>query len=139
MTELEGTKRRRATAKQRVVLETLGSSDTFRSAQQLHMQLQRQQVLPISLTSVYRILRGLAEDRIAETQRAEDGEILYRMRNSPVHRHYLLCRRCGEAVAFTPLALEQQTSQLSGQYNYTDVTHHVDLYGICPRCRALRP
>jgi Fur family transcriptional regulator, ferric uptake regulator len=139
VTELQGTKRRRATAKQRVVLEMLGESDNFRSAQQLHLQIQRQSVLPISLTSVYRILRGLAEDRIAETQRAEDGEILYRIRSSAAHRHYLLCRRCGEAVGFTPTALEMQTSQLSGQYDYTDVTHHVDLYGICPRCRAPRP
>ena len=139
MTELQGTKRRRATAKQRVVLEMLGERENFRSAQQLHMQIQRQRVLPISLTSVYRILRGLAEDRIAETQRAEDGEILYRIRSSPAHQHYLVCRLCGDAVGFTPTALEMQTSQLSCQYDYTDVTHHVDLYGICPRCRAPRP
>jgi Fur family transcriptional regulator, ferric uptake regulator len=129
-------KRRRTTAKQRDVLEVLASSDNFRSAQQLHLQICQQRPHPIGLTSVYRILRSLTEERIAETQRAEDGETLYRLRSSAAHRHYLLCRLCGYAVAFTPIALEEHTSRLSRVYNYTDVTHHIDLYGICPSCRT---
>lgn len=128
-------KRRRTTAKQRVVLGVLSESDNFRSAQQLHLQIRQQLSFPIGLSSVYRILRGLAEEHIAETQRAEDGEVLYRLRSSAAHRHYLVCRLCGCAVGFTPTALEEHTSRLSRLYNYTDVTHHIDLYGICPECQ----
>jgi Fur family ferric uptake transcriptional regulator len=131
--------RRRSTAKQRAVLEVLREQENFRSAQQLYLDVRQNRQLRIGLTSVYRILRALAADRIAETQRAEDGEILYRLRNGTGHRHYLVCRLCGEAVGFTPVEIEEHTHRLSRQYHYTDVTHYVDLYGICPRCSTAPP
>jgi Fur family transcriptional regulator, ferric uptake regulator len=130
-------RRRRSTAKQRTVLEVLREQENFRSAQQLYLEIERHGQLHIGLTSVYRILRTMATDRIAETQRAEDGEILYRLRTGAGHRHYLVCRRCGEAVGFTPVGIEEHTRRLSRQHHYTDVTHRVDLYGICPRCRTV--
>lgn len=129
-------RRRRSTAKQRTVLEVLRERENFRSAQQVYLDVQRHRQLRIGLTSVYRILRTLADDRIAETQRAEDGEILYRLRTEAGHRHYLVCRQCGRAVGFTPVDIEEHGRRLSRQYRYTEVTHHVDLYGICPRCRT---
>jgi Fur family ferric uptake transcriptional regulator len=129
-------RRRRSTAKQRAVLEVLREQENFRSAQQLYLDIHRHRQLRIGLTSVYRILRTLAADRVAETQRAEDGEILYRLRTGAGHRHYLVCRRCGEAVGFTPVDIEEHTRRLSRQHHYSDVTHYVDLYGICPQCRT---
>jgi Fur family transcriptional regulator, ferric uptake regulator len=134
LSTLPAPKRRRTTA-QRVVLEVLSAGDRFRSAQQIYLEIRSQRPVRIGLTSVYRILRGLSDDAVAETQRAEDGETLYRRRTGSVHRHYLVCRGCGRAVGFTPTALEEHTRQLSLRFDYTDVTHHVDLYGICPECR----
>ena len=72
----------------------------------------------IGLTTVYRILRVFAEQKIAETQRAEDGETLYRLRAKPGHRHYLLCRRCGHAVGFTPTDFELDVSELAVKHGY---------------------
>ncbi|AAS06323.1 Fur family transcriptional regulator [Mycobacterium avium] len=132
-------RRRRATVKQRTVLEVLRAQENFRSAQQLYQDIRQNQQLRIGLTSVYRILRALAADRIAETQRAEDGEILYRLRTEAGHRHYLLCRQCGRAVAFTPVDIEEHTRRLSRQHHYADVTHYVDLYGTCPLCQNTQP
>lgn len=129
-------RRRRTTPKGQVVLEMLRGSDRFRSAQQLYVQIHHETSLQIGLASVYRILRGLADDGIAETQRAEDGEMLYRLLSSPEHRHYLLCRRCGRAVGFALVALEDSANDLVHRHGYTDVTHHFDLYGICPQCRT---
>jgi Fur family transcriptional regulator, ferric uptake regulator len=131
-----GQPRRRSTAKQRAVLQVLRAQENFRSAQQIYLDVRGDRQLRIGLTSVYRILRTLAADRIAETQRAEDGEILYRARTVAGHRHYLVCRLCGRAVGFTPNDIEEDTRRLSRQHDYTDVTHYVDLYGTCPRCRT---
>ncbi len=132
-------RRRRTTVKQRAVLEVLRAQENFRSAQQLYQDICQKWQLKIGLTSVYRILRTLAADRVAETQRAEDGEILYRLRTEAGHRHYLLCRQCGTAVAFTPVDVEEYTRRLSRQHHYADVTHYVDLYGTCPQCQTPQP
>ncbi|MHC9295500.1 Fur family transcriptional regulator [Mycobacterium sp. LTG2003] len=127
--------RRRWTGNRRELLDVLGSSENFRSAQQIHRELRQYRSLPIGLTTVYRILRSLVDDEIAETQRAEEGEVLYRLRTTNEHRHYLVCRRCGRAVGFTAPAFEEHTSQLGRRSEYTDITHYFDLYGVCPRCR----
>lgn len=127
-------RRTRVTANQQAVLELLRRSEHFRSAQQLHLEIREHQTTRIGLSTVYRILRTLAERNIAETQRAEDGETLYRLRTTSGHCHYLLCRRCGRAVRFTAADIELHTTQLARQHRYTDVTHHIDLYGTCPRC-----
>ena len=125
---------RRTTAKQKAVLEVLHRSDHFRSAQQLYFELRQHGATHIGLTSVYRILKRLADDRVVETQRTEEGETLYRLLTATGHHHYLLCRQCGRAVAFTPASLEQHTSWLAEQHRFTEITHHIDLYGTCPLC-----
>ena len=67
----------------------------------------------IGLTTVYRILHTFAEQKIAETQRGEDGETPLPAAHNPGHRHYLLCRRCGRAVGFTAAAIELHTQPLA--------------------------
>jgi Fur family transcriptional regulator, ferric uptake regulator len=127
-------RRRRPTAKQQAVVKALRGSDHFRSAQQLHHELAELPAIRIGLTTVYRILHTLADQRIAETQLGEDGEVLYRLGSAAGHSHYLLCRRCGEAVAFTTAVLEHHTAELARQHGYADISHRIDLYGTCPLC-----
>ncbi|OSC24965.1 Fe2+/Zn2+ uptake regulation protein [Mycobacterium vulneris] len=124
----------RMTAQQRAVLGLLRRSDRFRGAQQLHLDLRQRYGVRIGLVTVYRILHAFADMKITETQRAEDGEMLYRLRTTPEHRHYLLCRQCGRAIAFTAGEIEDFTNQLAQQHRYTDLAHEIDFYGTCPRC-----
>jgi Fur family transcriptional regulator, ferric uptake regulator len=130
-------RRTRMTAQQRAVLDVLHRSDCFRSAQQLHLDLRERHGVRIGLVTVYRTLRAFADMKIAETQRAEDGETLYRPRTTPEHRHYLLCRRCGRAIGFTAGETEYLTSQLAEHHRYTDVAHQIDFYGTCPGCTEI--
>ncbi|WP_063824876.1 Fur family transcriptional regulator [Nocardia pseudovaccinii] len=127
-------RRHRVTLRQRVVLDALRRGDRFRSAQQLHTDLRLTSTIGIGLTSVYRILHRLADQQLVETQHAEDGELLYRIRDSCGHHHYLMCRICGRAEQFTLDAVEQHADLIASQHRYRDVSHRLDLYGICPRC-----
>jgi Fur family transcriptional regulator, ferric uptake regulator len=127
----------RMTAQQRAVLDLLHRSECFRGAQQLHHDLRHRHNVRIGLVTVYRILRAFADMNITETQRAEDGEMLYRLRTTPEHRHYLLCRQCGRAIAFKAGEIEYFTSQLAEQHRYINVAHQIDFYGTCPRCTEI--
>ncbi len=132
--ERTAARRHRVTVRQRAVLDTLRRGDRFRSAQQLHADLRLTSTIGIGLTSVYRILHRLADQRLVETQRAEDGELLYRIRDGGGHHHYLMCRICGRAEQFTLDEVEQYADLIARQHQYRDVSHRLDLYGICPRC-----
>ena len=127
--------RHRRTARREAVLQLLRRSDRFRSAQQLHVELRDVKGERVGLSTVYRILRTLAQENVAETQRTEDGETLYRLRTVAEHRHYLLCRRCGRAVGFTADDAERQANCLAQQHGFTGVTHWIDVFGTCPLCR----
>ncbi|MFI6958582.1 Fur family transcriptional regulator [Nocardia sp. NPDC050408] len=126
--------RLRVTVRQRVVLDALRRDDRFHSAQQLHADLRLISTIGIGLTSVYRILHRLADLQLVETQQAEDGELLYRIRDGVGHHHYLMCRICGRAEQFTLDEVEQHAEPIARQHRYRDVSHRLDLYGICPRC-----
>lgn len=130
-------RRTRMTAQQRALLDLLQGSDRFRGAQQLHVDLHQRRGVRIGLVTVYRILSVFTDMKITESQRAEDGEMLYRLRTTPGHRHYLVCRGCGRAVGFTADEIEGFTSQLAEQYRYTDLAHQIDFYGTCPRCTEI--
>lgn len=122
------------TAQQRAVLDLLQRSDRFRSAQQLHLELRQDDGVRVGLVTVYRILHAFTGLEMVETQRAEDGEMLYRLRTTSEHRHYLLCRQCGLAIGFTVDDVECLTSQLAQQHRFTEVAHQIDFYGTCPQC-----
>lgn len=127
-------RRGRLTTQQRAVLDLLHNSDHFRGAQRLYHDLRQGHGVQIGLVTVYRILNLFTDLQITETQRAEDGEMLFRLRTSSQHRHYLLCRQCGRAISFTTDEIEDFTSRLAQQHRFTDVAHQIDFYGTCPRC-----
>ena len=126
--------RSRRTPQRQAVLQLLDRSDRFRSAQQLHLELRDVTEERVGLSTVYRILRALAKEKVAKTQRAEDGKMLYRLRTGAEHRHYLLCRRCGRAIGFTADDAERRADCLAQQQGFTDVTHWIDVFGTCPLC-----
>ncbi|WP_067463310.1 Fur family transcriptional regulator [Nocardia amamiensis] len=128
-------KRQRTTAQRMAVLDALRHSDRFLSTQQLHAYLRRTSDVRIGLTTVYRALRLLADDQLVETQRSEHGELLYRRNNNTYgHRHYLLCRICGRAEELAVDDVEDYVAHVAAESRYSDISHSINLYGVCPHC-----
>jgi Fur family ferric uptake transcriptional regulator len=51
------------------------------------------------------------------------------------HHHHLVCRQCAEVVEIDdcfPQDLEEEIARHNG---YTGVTHRLEFFGVCPRCR----
>ena len=80
------------------------------------------------LTTVYRVLQSMTEQNITEAQHAEHGETLYRLRTGTGHRHYLLCRACGQAVGFTPTDFELDDT--NSQHNTATATSPTTLRNL---------
>lgn len=117
-----------------MIRTALESADRFVSAQQLRDEMVRRGE-DVGLATVYRNLQMLAEDGEADALRDDQGEMLYRMCEGVHHHHHLVCRTCGTAVEVEGKGVESWADQVADQYGFADVSHTVELFGICADCQ----
>lgn len=125
----------RSTKQKRALAAVLEASEGFRSAQELHAELQARGE-NVALTTVYNQVRALADAGELDALRGDDGETRYRRCVSDEHHHHLVCRRCGSAVEVEGPEVERWATQTGTQHGFRDVTHTVEILGTCPDCAA---
>lgn len=123
----------RRTPQRDTVLAALIRAADFTSAQALHQRL-RNDGEGVGLSTVYRTLTALAEAGRADVVRDGAGERLFRYRPSRQHRHYLLCRICGQGTPVDTEVVEAWAARIAESSGYADVHHTVELTGTCPDC-----
>jgi Fur family transcriptional regulator, ferric uptake regulator len=115
------------------VAEVLNTFSDFRSAQEIH-ELLGQRGEAVGLATVYRTLQRLVDAGEVDLLRTEEGEAIYR-RCSAAHHHHLVCRGCGGTVEVEGPAVERWTRQIAEEHGYVDVSHSLEIFGICDSCR----
>ena len=123
----------RQTRQRTAILTLLEEAGTFLSAQELFDEL-RARGSKVGLTTVYRNLQILNAVGEIDVLRREDGESIYRRCEADEHHHHLICRQCGFAVELANDQLETWTRSLAQQHRFTDVTHDLELFGVCNDC-----
>jgi Fur family transcriptional regulator, ferric uptake regulator len=123
----------RNTRQRSEILELLDELNDFQSAQQLYLALQERGA-KVGLTTVYRTLQILADAEEIDTMRLPGGEQLFRRCNRPTHHHHLVCRECGNTVEIAGPAIERWADQVAAENGFVDVSHTIDIFGVCPRC-----
>lgn len=129
------TKAVRSTKQRAAVSELLDRLPDFRSAQEIHEELRRGGE-GIGLTTVYRTLATLADGGEVDVLRNAAGEAVYRRCESAEHHHHLVCRRCGAAEEIDAPAVESWASEMAERHGFTDITHTVEIFGLCRACTA---
>jgi Fur family ferric uptake transcriptional regulator len=117
------------------VLSVVDSSDNFRSAQDIHAQL-RAAGENVGLTTVYRHLSLLTEEGQLDSLQTSDGELVYRRCHSAEHHHHVVCRQCGRGSEVEVPDLERWAESTATALGYSDVTHTVEIFGVCAECRG---
>lgn len=123
---------KRSTWQKTAVREALANASGFVSAQELYqvLVLQGQK---IGLTTVYRALTDLVQLGEADSLASAEGETKYRNCGTD-HHHHLICRECGQAVEFELAGFEAAEAQLALSHGFKDVSHSIELFGICAQC-----
>lgn len=124
----------RRTRQRAAVGAILDRSDQFRTASQIHDEL-RHAGENIGLTTVYRTLQRMAGGEEVDFIRTDEGETAYR-RCSTGHHHHLVCRSCGRTVEVEGPAIESWTDQIAADHGYTEVQHHLEIFGVCAACTS---
>jgi Fur family ferric uptake transcriptional regulator len=130
----------RVTRQGEAIDQVLRTAAGFRTAQDLYGEL-RNQGSSVGLTTVYRHLKVLADAGEIDVVHRPDGEAQYRL-CSPAgstdrtavqdHHHHLVCRVCGRAVEVDGPEVEQWTERVAAAAGYTQVSHTVEVFGLCP-------
>ena len=111
------------------VLERVGG---FASAQEVYQLLQRNSQ-SIGLTTVYRALQSLLDDKVVDTLRRDDGEAIYRLCGEN-HHHHLVCKSCGTTIEIQANAIEKWAQQMASDHGFREVGHTAEIFGICKKC-----
>lgn len=126
----------RSTRQRAALTALLENIDDFRSAQELHDEL-RKRGEGVGLTTVYRTLQQMAAAGAVDTLRTDTGESVYRL-CSEHHHHHLVCRQCGSTVEISGGEVEDWAAEIARNHGFSDVTHTIEIFGICERCGASR-
>jgi Fur family transcriptional regulator, ferric uptake regulator len=124
----------RSTRQRAAVATVLDSLEEFRTAQEIHAQL-RAAGEAVGLTTVYRTLQAMADSQEVDVLRTADGETAYR-RCSKGHHHHLVCRQCARTVEVEGPAVERWADKVAAEHGYTDVSHTLEIFGLCADCRT---
>lgn len=124
----------RATRQRTAVAEALGTQTSFRSAQEIH-EAMRAAGERVGLTTVYRTLQAMAAAGELDVLLTADGESVYRRCRSDDHHHHLVCRACGTTVELASDEVESWTATVARRHGFTDVSHTLEVFGVCATCR----
>ncbi|MGI8426965.1 MAG: Fur family transcriptional regulator [Actinomycetota bacterium] len=123
----------RPTRQRNAIAEALSSAGGFLTAQEIYEAL-RERGGKVGLTTVYRTLQALAESGEIDVVRNET-EALYRRCYRVDHHHHLVCRSCGTSVEIDSPEVETWADSVASVHGFADVTHTVEIYGLCKTCR----
>ena len=125
----------RQTRQGQAVLNVVLGSDNFRSAQDIHAEL-RAAGETVGLTTVYRHLALLTEEGRLDALQTAEGELVYRRCHSDQHHHHVVCRQCGRGTEVELPDLERWAESTAAELGYSDVSHTVEIFGVCADCRS---
>lgn len=127
----------RTTRQRAAVLAILDEADDFLSAQDLHARL-RASGRSVGLSTVYRTLQALATSSDVDVILSAEGEARYRS-CSTGHHHHLVCRSCGRTLEVRNPSVERWAASVAAEHGFHDVTHTLEVFGLCPDCALLTP
>lgn len=124
----------RSTKQRTAVIAALNELADFQSTQEIHEYL-RERGDSVGLTTVYRTLQALSAAGEVDVILREDGESVYRL-CSDAHHHHLVCRQCGHTVEVEGPTVERWADSVSAKHGFTDVSHTLEIFGMCAECTA---
>lgn len=92
----------------------------------------------VSLATVYRTMKLLAESGLASAREFGDGQTRYEVAAGRAHHDHLICTRCGEIVEFANEQIESLQVAVARRHGFEVERHRLELYGRCANCREGR-
>ena len=89
----------------------------------------------VSVATVYRTMKLLAECGLAVARQFDGGQTRYEPGAGRAHHDHLICTACGEIVEFAHPRIEALQARVAADHGFEVDSHKLELYGRCASCR----
>jgi Fe2+ or Zn2+ uptake regulation protein len=125
---------KRVTPQRRLLLEVIRQGKGHLDADEIY-RLARERDPRISLSTVYRNLNLLAELGVISALHLDEEHHHYELRDASEHYH-LICSECGAVVEFDSALVGKLMTDVSEEQDFLIERAHIDVVGLCAKCRA---
>jgi len=119
------------------VLEAFLSKEDHLSAEKVQ-EILRRQGRPLEPAFVESTLGLLTSFGLASRRRFDDQPDRYEHRHLGEHHDHLICTACGSITEFRHPQLEALKEQAAAEHGFHHLSHRLQIYGLCDRCRRSR-
>jgi Fur family ferric uptake transcriptional regulator len=88
----------------------------------------------VGYATVARTMKLLAQAGLCRVVDFGDGLQRYEHEYGHEHHDHLICTKCGKFVEIYSKKLEKAQDELVKKHGYRQVSHKLQIYGICPKC-----
>lgn len=121
----------RITAPRKEILTVLTREHGPFTAEELHAQMPAG---VCDLVTVYRCLAAMEGINLVRRCDFGDGSYRYEFNTGEHHHHHIVCRLCHQ-VETLELCVADGLERMARQMGYSNVTHLLEIFGVCPRCQ----
>lgn len=89
----------------------------------------------VSVATVYRTMKLLAESGLVHAQNFGDGQTRYEVAVGREHHDHLICTGCGAIVEFENDRIEALQEAVARRHGFRVRSHKMELYGLCRTCQ----
>lgn len=90
----------------------------------------------ISVATVYRTMKLLAECGLAVPRQFEGGQTRYEPGAGRPHHDHLICTGCGHIIEFEDQEIERLQEKAAKDHRFRIEHHSLRIYGKCAKCAA---
>lgn len=91
----------------------------------------------VSVATVYRTMKLLAESGLAHAQNFGDGQTRYEAAVGRDHHDHLICTKCQTIIEFENDQIERMQDAVARRHGFKVTSHKMELYGLCKNCQKL--
>lgn len=124
----------RITAPRREILALLTREHGPFTVDELHKRLPENVCDPVT---VYRGVATLEEVDLVRRCDFGDGIYRYEFNTGEHHHHHVICRDCASVVTLD-VCFADGLERMVRQMGYSNVTHTLEIFGVCAKCQAKR-
>ena len=123
----------RQTKQRKAILDVLENAEIPITAEDIYLKL-KEKCIDISLSTIYRNLEMLCkEGLVVKSYVMNEDKARFAL---PDKKNYLICEKCGKIVIIDNCPFDKFKEELKEVHGFDITGHSVEVYGICPDCKA---